>query len=309
MKMRRTYAALALMGLFVIPACVPTAAVPAGAGAQSGQPDGDSGNDASTEGGDPGDAGDGTDMTPSDTSAALTVEQAAAVDAATAAADTTAQSIAAIAPTMDIQAMVEGAIAVPTCPDVDVTLNADALALFLDYGDGCTPAVYPAATVSGSVGGTVYITAAAFDLAFTDLTVDERALSGTVAGGFDTAAVPPTFAVNASLQSGSGASVEGSAIAAVDAPAGTLTLVDATLTLVDATSAVITAVFEDVVSAPQANGNFLPQSGSAEFELPSDLPGMDTIRVRVEFTAQTPVDGTVLVSVNDSDPVPYTPTS
>jgi hypothetical protein len=56
---------------------------------------------------------------------------------------------------------------------------------------------------------------------------------------------------------------------------------------------------------PVANRNFVPQAGTVSFEIPNDQPPPATLAIVVTFTARSPLDGTVLVSVNGADPVEH----
>ena len=53
----------------------------------------------------------------------------------------------------------------------------------------------------------------------------------------------------------------------------------------------------------QSNGNFIPEDGTVALTLPNDeaVFGPDSTAIVVTFTTQSPVDGTVLVSVNGAE--------
>ena len=59
----------------------------------------------------------------------------------------------------------------------------------------------------------------------------------------------------------------------------------------------------DVVADGQSNGNFIPEDGTAALTPPNDeaVFGPDSTAIVVTFTTQSPVDGTVLVSVNGAE--------
>ena len=74
--------------------------------------------------------------------------------------------------------MVEGTLALPTCPSLDANIDANALAITFDYGEGCQPAPYAKPTLAGSVTGSSFVTLNAFDLDFANATFDALAMVG-----------------------------------------------------------------------------------------------------------------------------------
>ena len=209
-----------------------------------------------------GPGGSGTD--PTSGSANLAVGNAS--DATRTALEVVGWSIAAILPVKDLQGMVEGTLALPTCPSLEANIAANALAITLDYGGGCKPGPYSQPTLAGKVGGSSFLTLNAFDLDFADLTFDGIALEGNVAGGHSHAGGITTLAMSVNLRADDGFTVNGSVTIELDGATGDYSYAEAKLTFATDELGTWTATYEGATVAAVQTGSFKAVSGSAVVE-------------------------------------------
>lgn len=181
-----------------------------------------------------------------------------------------------------------------SCPAKTVTEAAGVTTVALNYDTGCA---VEGALFSGQVSLAYDPAATRATVTFQNFAVDGEAVTGEVLLGM-TAFSPLT--VNAALDlTAGGVRVQGPVTAVVTDQSVTLT--NAALTLGGATTYTITAT--NVTVAPAANASLLPQSGTVTIVYPV---GSQQVRLAVTFTAQTPVNRTVQVSVNGGPPINYT---
>jgi len=115
-----------------------------------------------------------------------------------------------------------------------------------------------------------------------------------------------TYAVNVSTTLADGTTVSGGATIVVESSTGTTTISDATITLGPAAMDTMGIVLEDVVVDASAAGDFKPRSGVARYDLTNETnDGMDAIRL--EFVEDTPVDGSLEISINSADAILFAP--
>jgi len=216
-----------------------------------------------------------------------------AVQAAIDSAEAVAQAVAAILPTKDLQAIFEFGMQPPTCPSLGTELQANDILLTLDYGTGCGPDAYPQSLFEGIADGIAYIAFNAFDFEFGDFAVDGDALTGSVAGSFSLGAGAASFSVNLDLTIAGGGRVTGTASIEVDDATGAFVITEATLSVTAAEGDVFGVTLEGAMADPASAGSFVPEAGAAAVDLPPGDPQPSDTAIELEFTAQTPVDGTV----------------
>lgn len=215
------------------------------------------------------------------------------IDAVVASAEAVARSVAAILSAKDLQAILEGGLAPPTCPSVGTELNASEILLTLDYGGGCVPSPYNS-TFGGVVDGTSFIAFNAFDYALVGFLVDGESIEGTIAGSFVPSNAGTTFIVSVNLTLNDGTNVRGTARVEVEDSNGVFRFVDDALIATTVSGQAISITFSGLVVDAATNGNFLAEAGSAAFDMPSASDGTPGARITIEFTSQTPLDGSVV---------------
>ena len=176
--------------------------------------------------------------------------------------------------------------------------------IILDYGDGCSPSLYPESTFSGAVSGSVDRGAGTVSVTFEDFMIDGEAVDGTVTFGYSRADGMSTLEAQVDLvfsDEGGDIGVTGEATVVIDETTGEITITYADLVISDSDQS-DTVVLEDVHSDFASNGNFLPDAGTASIHWDEPPP---PVTMTITFTDQTPVDGSVLITVNGVT-VPYT---
>ena len=196
-----------------------------------------------------------------------------------------------------------------TCPATEVSFSSECalVATTHDYGSGCTTDSFAGATISGSV--IVCRTGAAFDgiaVVFESLSIGGTTITGSVTLTFtddmtDGAALEGTI----DLATSTGGSVQGSILFTYEFTDGTLVIPEAELAFNAAGGDSYAATIDGVEMDPVDHGSFIPQAGTLTFDIPNDGLGPDTVTMVVTFTAQSPVDGTVDVSVAGSAGIEY----
>ncbi len=191
------------------------------------------------------------------------------------------------------------------CPSVSLLMpDPQSLTVNLEFGiEGCSGPATGGQTISGSVNITISRGTQSASVVFDDLALDDQAVTGTVTATLEKTDAAVTFTGTCDITTAQVGSTEGSiTVAITTAGLITITSADATLSTGTATYDVALA---NVVLDPLNNGNFWPESGTATFEVPNDGPGPDTLTVVVTFSEQTPVDGTVQVTVAGAGPYTY----
>ncbi|MCO6436125.1 MAG: hypothetical protein J5J06_03465 [Phycisphaerae bacterium] len=235
----------------------------------------------------------------------LTQKQREAVAATTRGIADTAGALAGASPTADAD---QGEPAqVGDCPSLSLDISNGSITLTLDYGDGCSPTFYPASTISGSVTGSLQLTTRTASLTFDQYTVDDRSLDGQLSGTIQRAVTTTNMNLSVDLAAGDGSSVDGSVMGELTRATGVLDVPTASLTVVSAGGDQFDATWSDLVIDFLGNGDARPQSGTAQVMLTDEDATPPMVTLDIEYTEQTPVDGTVIVSINDGAPFPYTP--
>jgi hypothetical protein len=146
---------------------------------------------------------------------------------------------------------------------LDANIDANALSITFDYGEGCKPALYVKPTLAGSVTGLSFVTLNAFDLDFTNATFDGIALEGNMAGGFSRVGETTTLAMSVNLRADGGFAVSGSVTIEMDDATGDYAFTDAELNFESADLGPWTATYSNPTVSFAQTGSFAANAGSA----------------------------------------------
>lgn len=117
------------------------------------------------------------------------VTAAEAKSAAEDAASVLAQSLIAVLTVKDLEAIFEDGAALPTCPNMETTIDPGAVVVRLDFAAGCTPAPYTAPRLEGIVSADVFTSISTFDATLESLQYDGMELAGALTGTFASGAL------------------------------------------------------------------------------------------------------------------------
>lgn len=192
-----------------------------------------------------------------------------------------------------------------TCPVKAATLEPGCFVLVTqDFGPACSGPRFGDAVISGTV--TECIVSAAGDRTpdLSGLVINDVQIGGTAVftvtpdttdGGTRDATVDITTSTTAAVQ--------GDIVLDYDAATGVLNLLDATLTVTTGSAAyeiAVTAIDMD----PGVTGTFMPVAGSVTFDVPpAGAIGDPAATIGVTFTAESPIDGVVGVTVAGGDAI------
>ncbi len=236
----------------------------------------------------------------------LTAEQQAAVDAVVEQLEATAKAVGGLVDSFSgLDA--DGDVTAGECPVVTASFGEGVTNVTVDFGEtGCTSDYYDNDTVSGSVALTLDRIARTVGVVFNNLSVDGATTSGTADFTLTRDGDRRTLAGTIDIATSGVGSVVGTLSVRIDVSALTIAVDEADLTVFDESTGDTYSVDVDgIVIDPLGNGNFIPESGTVTFEIPNDGPGPETITIVIEFDANSPVDGTVAVTVGEAEPVEY----
>ena len=238
----------------------------------------------------------------------LTDAQARAVDAAVNGVGTLGKALAAVEPSSDATTDTTSAQTFPNCPEVDLQLSDGAFTVTLDYGESCSPLLFPDAVFSGVVSGSLSVAQGQFTIGyeFDAFTIDDQSLDGFIEGSIARSGDIVTLGLEADLTASEGNNIVADLSADVNKSNGLITIDDSTATMTEAAVGTVDVVYEGIIIDYPNHGNFIPEAGTATFVLPNDGPGPDTVTIIVEFTEETPATRTVLVTVGESGPIEHT---
>ncbi len=278
-----------------------------GGGGSDGDGDTDAEGDASDDGqdtpddGDNDNADDNANDNEADTEPELTDEQEETVDDAVDATTTFLELFAALG-SAELPSTGDGPIVITPstgCPTVSIEQGAATV----DFGDGCTPALYPDTTFAGSM--TVQVNDdQTVTITFNDLAVDGETINGTAVASISEEGdlVIVEADVNVTITSGNQTfTYTGVITVEVNMVTGEVFIPTADLEATDESGDTYAIILTDVHSDPVNNVNFLPDSGTATIVMGTEGPG--ALTMEITFTENTPTDGTVLVSINGSPPI------
>ncbi len=244
-----------------------------------------------------GDAGSSVDVT-------LTAEQQAAIDSVVEQVEAMAVSLAGVVDSFDgVEA--EANTSFGECPVIDVSLLDGIATLTLTFPDGCTNEYYGDAPVSGGITVVFDTVALSFAVTFDDFVTNVGTVTGTMTLGFVREGVTVALAGTIDIGISGVGSAQGDITVQFNADDSTITVASASVTLDAEEGDSFTVGIDGLVVDPIGNGNFVPESGSVSFDVPNDGAGPETIAIVVTFDENSPVDGTVSVSVGGSDPIDY----
>ena len=230
------------------------------------------------------------------------------VEAVVGAATNLAGATAAIVPAADAQGLLNSVAGqFVSCPAVTITIERGCLDLTLDYGDGCQPLLYLGTIARGSVAGMVTVADSTIELTFDQFSFDDGDVwDGTMTGTltWDDETVSLAAAVDLAINDTD--AIDADLNSSVERSTGITTIDQASVAITEVEDA-FAVVFDDLVIDLSGNENLIPESGTASFEMENPDIGPDTLAVVVEFTEDTPVDGTLLVSIGGASAIEYTP--
>ncbi len=185
-----------------------------------------------------------------------------------------------------------------TCPHVAFASGVESVGVSLDYGEtGCSSPPTAGELVAG-IGGMIMLHRST---AWAEMWYDRLAIEGRTV----TARVDATFRhVTGGVSLAGTCDVTTNGVGATAgnltwyiSQAGSITFNEADLMITGAAS--YSATLGSIVFDPIRNRNFVPQAGTVSFVAPTGEP------VVITFSARSPLDGTVLVTVGNNPPVEY----
>jgi len=243
----------------------------------------------------------------------LTAEEAAAVTQNTDFVERVAGTFATLA-AADLPPLTGGPVVepvpVPTCPTLAITVGR----IVIDFGtNGCVSTLYPDITYSGAIQADVNVQERTLVLTFNELGVQLEGLGLlTVTGTADGAANQDDgmILLGATLElvfhaDATTLAVAGDLTFNADLTTGEMVIMTADLTTTDETGQTNVLELSQVHLDPAEHGNLVPDSGTVNLRLGTEGPG--SVSIVITFSENTPIDGSVFVSVNGSPAVSMGP--
>lgn len=219
-----------------------------------------------------------------------------------------AEAAASFAPVaeLDLSSFDADSGTVGTCPRIAGDRGGGVLTLDVDYGTGCSSPNAGNEVRVGSVQLILDLLARSAVASFVDLQLGDEAVTGTLGGQLNGSPLDPdSIGATANLTFADRGTIAGTATVGFGVN-GAVLLPAGNLALTEPGGATYAVTLANVVIDPAGNGNFVPESGTATIAIPNEGLGPATINVGLTFTAQTPLTGTVLLSVNGSPAIPAT---
>jgi len=189
------------------------------------------------------------------------------------------------------------------CPRVAFVSGTDRAAICVDFGEsGCSSAVTAGEVVSGALDIWFWRNTETTDMTPRDLVFDGAPITGYIDTSLESMPTGVRMDGPCSITTWYVGTADGSVTLDINRD-GQLTFVAAYLVLEDDSASTFTSAKDVVVDAVQ-NTSFVPEDGTLTFRMDSVDPP-DTSELVVTFTVQSPIDGTVLVSVDGATPVEY----
>jgi hypothetical protein len=234
----------------------------------------------------------------------LTDEQKAAIESVVTQVEAAARALTSIAQSFEaIDA--EGDLQVGECPVVTAELAGGILTVNVNFPAGCTNDYYGEdIAVSGGVTIVFDINALSLDVTFDDFASNGQTVSGSLSMTLTREDLRRTLTGTIDITTTGVGSVEGNLEIEYDSARARITIHDANLALTDADGVSVSIAIDGIVIEPIDNGNFIPEAGTVTFVLPA-TDSTDEATIEVEFDQESPVDGTVSVTVDGHGPVPY----
>ena len=194
------------------------------------------------------------------------------------------------------------------CPMVEADRQDGVVSIVLDYGDGCSNESYDDSTVSGLVLLTLGVADRSLSVEYKDFAVDDQ----TVVGGFslklELEGVARRLKGDIDITTSDVGSTKGILEVEVRVATVTITVTTASLVLSDELDSFDVAIeIEGIVIKPKRedNGNFVPEAGTISFEIADDDAPLGLLAIVIAFDAESPVDGTVQITVGSLPPLDY----
>lgn len=184
------------------------------------------------------------------------------------------------------------------CPRVSLVASDESAVIAFNFGDeGCSSDQTGGKTVTGGLDIRITRATGEATLTLLNLTIDGVSMTGIMQLTLTRSGTTVTLAgqITETIEIENVGSVSGSITLQVTA-GGLITITTANLTFNDGTAAQAVTLNELVID-PLANGNFVPQSGTAAFSI---TEGDSTTALLVTFKSTTPSDGEVDVTVNNT---------
>lgn len=229
-------------------------------------------------------------------STGLTPEQQAAVDSVVEQIEASARALASLTDGfsgIDDETDQEFGV----CPVVTASFADGVTSLTLDFPDGCFNAYFGDTPLSGSVSLTFDISSRAYDVTFNDLSTGDETVTGTLGLDLTREGLRLTLVGNMNISTTGVGTVVGTLSLRFDVNAGTITIVDGSLTLTDEDGVSQAVTVTDLLFRPRDNASFIPEAGTITFQIADVGLGLGTQTVTITFDDQSPVDGTVDVTI------------
>ena len=255
------------------------------------------GDDGGNGGGDGG--GNGNDV-------GLTVQQQAAVEAVASQLEATARAVTSVADSLQgLDA--ENDLQLGDCPVVAADVMNGTISVAVDFPDGCTNDYY-GDDVALSGGASIAFTVAdrSVTVTFNDFSDGDQTVSGDLNVQLTREDLRRTLTGDIDIATTGVGTAVGQLEIEYDSARARITIHDADLALTDPDAVSYSVEMDGLVIEPIDNGSFIPESGTVTFQVPAETPGGDPVTIVVEFDSQSPVDGTVSVTVGELPAVQYT---
>lgn len=199
-----------------------------------------------------------------------------------------------------------GQDAMGQCPVVEANRQDGVVSIVLDYGDGCSNEAYDDSTVSGWVLLTLGVADRSLSVVYEDFAIDDQTIVGFFALKLDQEGFARRLSGEIDITTSDVGSTKGMLEVEVRVATVTITVTTASLTLSDESDSFDVAI-EGIVIKPKRedNGNFVPEAGTISFEIADDDAPLGLLAIVIAFDAESPVDGTVQITVGSLPPLDY----
>jgi hypothetical protein len=170
----------------------------------------------------------------------------------------------------------------------------------LDFGDGCTNDYFAELSASGAIALDFGILSRSLDVDYDNFTVDGQSTTGSLTVEVTREDFQRLLTGSVELSTIGVGSVSGSIEVQLDLAAGVLSVVEASLVLTGGDDEMYSAEIEGVVIAPIDNTSFIPEAGTMTFAYPGGGTGSQMIDIAIEFDENSPIDGTVDVTIEET---------
>lgn len=190
-----------------------------------------------------------------------------------------------------------------TCPAVAFVASSETATAQFDFGSGCSVPTTGGHTISGAVTLTIARGSRSATLNFNQLTIDGNAITGTMNVTVQAISGGVRLTGTCNLATATVGTINGSITIELTTN-GLVTIGAGSVTVSDGSTA-HSVTLANLVLDPVNNGNFVPEAGTATFQVPDGGSGAATLTAVVTFDAQSPQDGTVQVKLGNAPAVEY----